>query len=305
VKVILTGGTGFIGGAVINAITQGHPEAVIVALTRSARAHTQNPRVHFEVWDPDGEHLDPNLLSQADAVIHLAGEQAVGRRQTAALAASIRKSRVNTTKLLVRAIREAQVPPRVFVCGSAVGYYGDVRPEIALSESSPPGGDFLAKLCVDWEEAAAGVEAAGVRRVSARIGIVLGPGGGALEKMAAPIRAFVGGTLGDGTQMVSWIQLQDCARGLVFAVENESLRGPVNITAPTPVSNSELTHAIARQLGRPAFLKVPAFALKTVLGEGASPLLTGQSVRPDKLIAAGFTFRYPALEDALRVSLAR
>jgi uncharacterized protein (TIGR01777 family) len=232
-------------------------------------------------------------------VINLAGEPLAAKAWTPRQKAVLRESRVESTRALVAAIERASPRPSVLVSGSAVGYYGPHGDE-ALTEESPPGEDFVAGLVREWEAAAQGAEAAGVRVVRLRIGLVLGEGGGALAKMVPPFRAFMGGPLGSGRQWVSWIHREDVIGIARLALEQETVRGAVNTTAPHPVTMQELARALGRVLHRPAVLPVPELALRALMGEMADIVLTGQRVLPGALQSLGYTFRYPELEGALR-----
>lgn len=312
-RVVVSGGTGFVGQAVLAAFSEAHPEAELSYLTRtrSARAdeaHLRATPIHWAPHAPldasDNTHL-PAALSGADAVIHLAGEPAVGRRLTAQRKQAIMTSRVESTELLVQAMARAPVPPSAFVCGSGVGYYGPRDGAERLTEAAHAGDDFLAEVCARWEAAAEEASSLGVRVVRARLGIVFGAGGGALDAMALPIRLFAGGRLGSGTQVVSWIHLDDAARAFVMAATNSALSGAVNIVAPAPSTNAVITGAIGRLLRRPTPFAVPHFALRAVFGDGADALTTGQYVVPEKLLGVGFEFRYPTLDGALRQALGK
>jgi uncharacterized protein len=284
-RVLLTGGTGFIGRALISALVARRDEVVVVS--RQARAGA----VSWEAIEPEVE--------RADAVVHLAGEPIADRRWSAARLASIRSSRVETTARIARAIQKAGRKPRVFVSGSAVGYYGMRIDDAVVDESSPPTGDVLAQITVAWEAAADPVRAV-TRVVHPRTGVVLERGGGALAKMALPFEMFVGGPVGSGKQWVSWIHLRDEVRALLFAIDHEALTGAFNVTAPEPVDMNQLARALGRALHRPSALRVPATALKLALGSGlAELLLTGQRAVPRNLLAAGFTFEFPRIDGAL------
>ncbi|HVX65740.1 MAG TPA: TIGR01777 family oxidoreductase [Bryobacteraceae bacterium] len=237
-----------------------------------------------------------------DAVVHLAGEP-IAQRWTAAAKQRIRESRVEATRALVAQLAKLERTPRVLVAASAIGIYGSRGDEV-LTEASAPGSDFLAELCVAWEQAAREAAAFGVRVVSVRFGIVLGREGGALARMLLPFRLGVGGRLGSGRQWMSWIHLED-ALGLVeFALGADRVSGPLNATAPNPVTNAEFTRRLAAALHRPAFTPAPAFALKLMFGEMAGMLLDSQRVEPHAALAAGYAFRYPDLGPALRRLLA-
>ena len=236
--------------------------------------------------------------------MHLGGRNIAAGRWTATVKAQLRQSRVQTTQLLATRLAELAAPPRVLVCASAVGIYGNRRDE-ELDEASDTGEGFLAELGRAWEGASAGAAEAGIRVVQARLGIVMSRRGGALAKMLLPFRLGVGGKIGDGRQYVSWISLEDAVAALIYAVENDALRGPVNLTAPQPVTNAELTRTLGRVLRRPTLLPLPAFAAKLLLGELAEEgLLASQRVRPTRLLEASFEFAHPELEGALRHALA-
>ena len=239
-------------------------------------------------------------VARADAVVHLAGEPVAGGRWTAERLERIRASRVDTTDRIARAIAAGAHKPRVLVSGSAVGIYGMRRDDVVCDESTPPGDDVLARICVAWEAAAAPARDAGVRVVHPRTGIVLGRGG-ALAKMEGPFRWFVGGPIGEGTQWMSWIHLRDVVRALLRMVDADDLAGPVNLVAPAPVTMNEMSRALGKALGRPSGLRVPAAALRLALGKGlAEVLLTGQRVAPRRLEQAGFSFELATIDEALR-----
>ena len=254
-------------------------------------------------WEPQSDGAWQEALDGVDAVIQLAGEGLVGRRYTEELKGQFYQSRVTSTECLVRGIERAKRRPAVFIGGSAIGYYGFDRGTTELDEMSEPGDDFLAQLCVDWEAAAQSAEEFGVRVVSARIGIVLARGGGALDQMALPFKFFAGGPIGSGKQVVSWIHMEDTVGILLRCLDDESVMGPVNVTAPQPASNAELSGAIGRALGSPSWLKVPGFALKAMFGEGANPILGGQRVVPSVMLSHGFQFRHPEVGEAVEHAL--
>lgn len=238
-------------------------------------------------------------------VVHLAGEPIAAKRWTPAQKQKIRDSRIQGTRALVDAIAACRVKPKVLVSASAIGFYGN-RGDEKLTEDSVRGAGFLAETCEEWEREAMRAETFGVRTVLARTGIVLAREGGALAKMILPFRFFAGGPLGSGRQFMSWIHIDDEAAALLFCLQNESVRGPVNLVAPAPVTMGEFARSLGRQMKRPAFLPAPAFALKALLGEMADELLlSGQSVEPAALIRAGFHFRHPSLDPALAGLLTR
>jgi uncharacterized protein (TIGR01777 family) len=284
-RVLITGGTGFIGRALVDLLRERGDEPVVV----SRRA--EPPAVG---WDAVEQEVD-----RADAVVHLAGEPIAEGRWTAERLACIRATRVESTERIARAIEQASRKPKVLVSGSAVGVYGMRDDDTELDESALPADDILASIVVAWEKAADAARSAGVRVVHPRTGVVLGRGGGALTKMAAPFKWFVGGPLGSGRQWVSWVHLHDAVRALLFVIDRETLVGPVNVVAPTPVTMDALAHGIGHAIHRPAALRAPAFALKLALGSGlAQMLLTGQRVVPRKLLDSGFVFEFPRVEGA-------
>jgi hypothetical protein len=284
-RVLITGGTGFVGQALVDALLNRCDQPIVV----SRRAAP--PAVG---WDAVDREVD-----RADAVIHLAGEPIAEGRWTPARLERIRSSRVEGTARIARAIERASRKPRVFVSGSAVGIYGMRDDDTELDEGAPPADDVLARIVVAWEDAAAAARSSGVRVVHPRTGVVLGRSGGALPKMAEPFRWFVGGAIGTGRQWVSWIHLYDVVRALLHIVDCEAVVGPVNVVSPLPVTMETLARSIASTLGRPGVVRVPAFALRFVLGDGlAQMLLTGHRVLPRKLLESGFVFDFPRVEEA-------
>jgi uncharacterized protein (TIGR01777 family) len=248
--------------------------------------------------------MPPQVLEGVDAVVHLAGESVVGR-WTADKKRRIYDSRVRGTRVLCEALRQVVKPPKTLVCASAIGYYGNCGERLLLEESRA-GQDFLARVCVDWEAAAASAAERGIRVVSLRLGVVLSPSGGALGQMLPPFRLGLGGRLGSGAQYMSWIHLDDVVGAISHVLTTESLHGPVNLVAPRPVSNRAFTKTLGRVLRRPTRFAVPAFAVRLRFGEMADALLLASTrVEPAKLNASGYTFHYPELEGALRHVLAR
>jgi hypothetical protein len=298
VKVVVSGGTGFIGQRLVAALEARGDDVVVLSRSGSA----DGKRVQ---WTPTEEGPWMDVVGGADAVVHLAGAGVADERWTAERKIELRASRVLPTRLVARAIARAKKRPGVLVSASAVGYYGFRDDDVVLDESSPPGTDFLAETCVQWEGAADAAREAGTRVVHPRIGIVLGRESGALKEMLPPFRAFVGGPLGHGKQQMSWIHADDAVRALVFALDRSELSGPVDLTAPNPVSMDEFARTLGRVLHRPAFARVPALAVEAMLGkERAQIVLAGQRVLPRVLQKAGFEFRFQQLEDALRDLLA-
>lgn len=295
-RVVVTGGTGFVGASLCERlVARGHD---VVALTRDAsraRDHV-HPRVRVASW-AEGAAWE-GFLDGAGALVHLAGET-IAQRWTARAKERIAASRIESARRLEAAARKAGKAPAVLVSASAVGYYGPHGDEI-LDETAPPGEGFLARLCVDWEAAAAAFEHLGVRVVRLRAGLVLAPGGGALAKMLPPFKAFVGGPAGTGKQWTSWIHRDDLVDLYVFAVENAAASGPMNATAPEPVTARAFAAALGRALHRPSFVPAPAPVLRLAFGEMASVVLTGQRVVPQKALDLGFAFRHPEVGAALR-----
>jgi uncharacterized protein (TIGR01777 family) len=248
--------------------------------------------------------IDADALNSVDAVVHLAGEP-IAQRWTRGAKRRIRESRVRGTELLASTLASLERPPRVLVSGSAMGIYGN-RGDEALDESSASGNDFLAATAVAWEAAAEAARQVGVRVVMVRTGLVLSPRGGALAKLLPAFRLGLGGRVGSGRQWVSWIGLTDTVSAIRHAIETDSLTGPVNLSAPEPVTNAELAKTLAKVLRRPAILPVPAFAMRLAFGEmGEATLLASQRMRPRRLLDSGYQFRYPTLEAALRHELRR
>lgn len=297
-RVAVTGATGLVGGALVPALrAAGH--RVDRVSRRPPAAGTTDIQ-----WDPARGQLDPRALEGVDAVVHLAGESIAAFRWTAAVKDRIRRSRVDGTRLLAETLGRLPRRPRVLVAASAVGYYGN-QGEAPLTEESPPGSGFLSEVCRAWEAAADPARAAGIRVVHPRLGLVLAGQGGALPRMALPFRLGAGGVIGSGRQYWSWIELADLVRVIELCLALETLAGPVNAVAPAPVTNREFTRVLGRVLGRPTLVPLPALAARLLLGEmGQALLLDSARVLPRRLERAGFRFRHPELEGALRAALA-
>ncbi len=255
-------------------------------------------KVELRSWTPERAGDWMTVVGEVDAVVHLAGAGVFDERWTEARRDVLYTSRVRSTELLAQAIATASKKPRVFVSGSAIGYYGTSTGARPLTEDDPPGDDFLARLCVDWEAAADIARRAGVRVCHPRTGLVLGRNGGPLAKMIPAFRAFVGGPLGTGAQYMGWVHLVDAVRALEWAIDSE-LAGPFNVTAPEPVSMDAFARALGEALGRPAALRVPSFAVKVAFGARADALLTGQRAIPSRLVEQRFAFVFPDLASAL------
>ncbi len=256
-------------------------------------------------WDPDAGKLEMSSLEQTDAVVNLAGENVAAGRWTEAQKKRVRESRVRGTQLLSESLAQVAAPPRVLVSASAVGFYGSCGDQV-LTEESPPGSDFLAEVCKEWEAATVPARQKGIRVVILRIGMVLSGKGGALPAMLPTFKAGAGGKLGDGQQFVSWIALDDLVRAIAHAISTESLSGPVNAVSPNPVRNVEFTEVLGKVLGRPTFLTVPAAVVRLMFGEMADALLlASQRTEPRRLVDTEFSFEHPRLEAALRHALGR
>ncbi len=293
-RILISGGSGFLGSALTQELRDaGHNVGHLVR--RAASIEPGDVR-----WDPYGATIDMAAMEGVDGVVHLSGAGIADKRWTAARKAELRSSRVDTTRVLVDAILHLQRKPRVFVCASGIGYYGDRGDEV-LTERSDGGTDFLALLSRDWEAEAARAEQGGIRTVTLRFGVVFAAKGGALSKMLAPVHWGVGGRLGSGQQWISWVASEDAIQVAQHAITDERYNGPVNVAAPNPVRNAEFIRIAASILHRPAIFPAPAFALRLALGEMAQALLlVSQRVRPERLLELGYEFRCKELEPTLR-----
>jgi uncharacterized protein (TIGR01777 family) len=292
-RILVTGSSGLVGSALVPSLTAaGHQ---VERLVRKANAGAGEVR-----WNPDAGQIDRERLEDLDAVFHLAGESIASGRWTKAKKERIRDSRVQATRLLSAALAERQRPPQTLVCASAIGFYGD-RGDEWLDESSPPGRGFLADVCREWEAAADPARQKGIRVVHTRIGVVLSAAGGALAVMLTPFKLGVGGVVGSGRQFMSWIALDELIAAFHHVLNHGALHGPVNCTAPNPVTNREFTKTLGRVLGRPTCFPLPAFAARLALGEMADELLLSSTrVTPRRLQDSGYQFQFPDLEGALR-----
>ncbi len=292
-NITITGASGFIGRRLLKTLAQrGHSLHV---LSRHSGTNLP-PGVRLSVWDPTKGPPPDDSLRDAEAVLNLAGEP-VAQRWNAEVKRRIRDSRVSGTRHLVEGIARQTRKPAVLISASATGFYGS-RGDAPLDETSAPGSDFLAEVCVEWEREAFAAQALGLRVAAIRTGLVLDPRGGALKKMLPPFRLGVGGRLGDGKQWTPWVHLDDLAAIYLFALEN-AVSGPLNGTAPNPVTNADFTRALAAALHRPAIFPVPKPALKILFGEMSEILFNSQRVLPRQTEAAGFQFRFPKLDAAL------
>ncbi|WP_405750529.1 TIGR01777 family oxidoreductase [Streptomyces sp. NBC_01411] len=293
-RIAIAGASGLIGTALGRSLrADGHE--VVRLVRRAARAADE------VAWDPVREHVDTAGLTGCDAVVNLAGAGVGDHRWTDAYKKELRDSRVLGTATLADAVASLDVPPAVFLCGSAVGYYGDTG-DRAVDEGAPPGEGFLASLCVEWEEAARAAEEAGVRTAFARTGLVVAKEGGAWGRLFPLFKAGLGGRMGDGSQYWSFIALHDHVAALRHILDTETLSGPVNLTGPQPVTNREVTAAMGRVLHRPTVFTAPAPALRIALGEFAGDVLGSQRVLPQKLLESGFAFAFPEIDEAIRAA---
>jgi uncharacterized protein (TIGR01777 family) len=292
-QVLISGASGLVGSALSQALqADGH------VVHRLVRQRSAGEREVF--WNQEAGSIDSKDVSGFDAVVHLAGENIASGRWTSARMERIRSSRVDGTQVLSDALAKAPSPPRVFVCASAIGIYGD-RGEEALDEESSVGSGFLPDVCAAWERATDAASRAGIRVACLRIGVVLSGKGGALAKMLIPFKLCVGGKIGDGRQFMSWIALDDLVGAIRHVIDSDTTRGAVNVVSPTPVTNLQFTKSLGRVLSRPTIAPMPAFAAKLVLGKMAQDLLLASArVVPRKLSESGYRFAHPDLEGALR-----
>lgn len=298
-NVLVAGGTGFIGSTLVRRLSRdGHTVILLSRHPHSVR-DLDAKLIQIEEWDGRTVGHWVDRLESVDGIVNLAGESIGARRWTEARKAVLVTSRVEPTRALVSGVRLLKKRPAVLVNASAVGYYGDVESG-DVTESHSAGNDFLASLCKQWEGEAQKAEEFGIRVVRLRFGVVLEKGGGALEKMILPFRFFVGGPLGSGGQWLPWVHRDDVIGAIIFSLQSPNISGPVNVSAPDQVTMREFSRALGRTMHRPSWARVPAFVLRTVLGEMAGTVLTGQRAVPRKLEDAGYAFRYPKLNEALR-----
>ncbi len=290
-NILITGGTGFIGSALSRKLkNSGHN---VTVTTRR-----QSDSKEKLTWSPPGL-IPESKLSNIDAVINLAGESIASGRWTAERKKRLISSRVETTRALVESIKNSDPGPKILISASAVGFYGQHGDE-EVTENTGQGTDFLAEICRAWESEALKAQESGLRVVIMRFGTVLESDGGALLKMITPFKLFLGGPLGSGRQWFPWVHRDDLTGIIKYAMDNKSMSGPFNVTSPQAVTNREFSDALGRALNRPSCLPVPGFVLKIVFGELSSILLTGQKVLPEKILNAGFKFKYPDIDGALR-----
>lgn len=294
-KVVLSGASGLLGRALVSSLRADGQE--VVRLVRRPAAAPDEAQ-----WDPQGGHLDPATLAGADAVIHLAGPGMGDRPWTPARKRMLLDDRVSATRTISAAMAAADPPPRVLLSMSGIGYYGNPGDQL-VTEDAPQGDSYVAQIAAAWESSTAAAADAGIRVVRMRTGVVLSAKGGAFGRLLPIFRWGIGGRLGTGRQWWSWVALPDFVAAVRFLLDHDEIDGPVNVTAPEPIRNADLTRAMGRVLHRPTFTFVPGFALKLPLRDFADDLLGGQRGVPQRLLAAGFTFQHPSFEPALRALL--
>ena len=297
-KIIIAGGTGFIGGKVSRLLTEeGHS---VFILSRHARPQTKsaNPRIQLIQWDGGSQGPWAQECEGAEVIINLTGAPIADSRWTAKRKQELIDSRLKPTQALLQAIPGWDTKPHTFITASGIGFYGDSG-TTPVDESSKCGEGFLPKLCRAWENMAQEGEAMGLRVLPVRFGMVLGLGGGALPKMSLPFKLFLGGPVLPGTQFVSWIHLEDLARLILFLITHQGMTGPVNAVAPEAVTMQDFCVALGKAMNRPSWFPVPEFVLRMALGELSTMLTTGQRVYPTKALQGGFSYTYPTLQPAL------
>ncbi len=297
-KVVVAGGTGFLGSALVDALLGRGDQVVLLARAPAAAQRRWSVKADIRLWNGRDPGPWVTALDGADAVVNLAGESVAGARWTPERKLVLIKSRIDSTRAVAGALAQAKKRPLVLVNASAVGYYG-VEPKDECAEDAPQGPGFLAALCGQWEREARAAEKLEVRVVRTRFGVILGAQGGALARMLPPFKLGLGGPLGSGRQAFPWVHVDDAVGAILFALDNAQLSGPLNVVAPVAQTNGEFAKALGRALHRPAFLPAPALALKLALGEMAGMLLGGQRAAPKKLLESGYKFRYPTLDGAL------
>lgn len=293
-KFLLTGGTGLIGSCLTNILLrEGH---YVTIITRSPKKYAEKQAVNrtFVGWD---DNLS-GVMAKQDVVINLAGENLFGQRWSDEVKKRIYDSRIQTTNQLVSAMDKAEKKPTLFISASAVGIYGD-KGNTIVDESSEPGDDFLANVCIDWEKASHKAKKNNIRVANPRIGIVLDGNGGVVEKMLLPFKLFVGGPVGSGNQYVPWVHIRDLCNAILYPIKDETIDGPYNACSPTPETMGVLAQEIGKVLNRPSLFRVPEFVLKTILGEAAEPVMSSLRVHPKILQKSRFQFEFEDLEEAL------
>ena len=291
-KVLVAGSSGLIGAPLVERLLGGGHE--VARLVRRAPVGSDEVR-----WDPAAGSIDATKLEGMDAVIHLGGASIAARRWNAAYKAEIRNSRVDSARLLSETLARLDTPPSVFVCASALGYYGD-RADETLTENAPQGDGFMAEATGEWEAATASAAQAGIRVCNMRIGIVLSGAGDLPKRMLLPFKLGLGGKLGSGKQYMSWVHIDDVVGAFIHALDTPTLQGAINLAAPNPVTNAEFTQALARILSRPALFTVPYFALQIAMGEMAQVVMASTRLNPQRLLESGYAFQWQTIEPALQ-----
>ena len=295
-RVLVSGSTGLIGSSLVRSLESGGHD--VVRLLRPQSRTSANGIM----WDPAARSLEPGDLEGFDAVVHLSGENIANRRWSAAQMARIKDSRIRSTILLAETLASLDSPPSVLACASAGGYYGDRGDEL-LDEESSPGAGYLAAVTKEWEDATGPAASAGIRVATLRIGVVLTAAGGMLSRVLPIFKLGLGGRLGSGNQYMSWLTRSDVVDATVWTLEHEDLSGPVNVSSPNPVTNSEFTRALGKAVRRPAVLAVPAFALRLAQGDLAEVVTSSARMDPARLRESGFEFGHPEIDEALRWAL--
>ncbi|MCK9408448.1 MAG: TIGR01777 family oxidoreductase [Bacteriovoracaceae bacterium] len=297
-RILITGGTGFIGSAVIKHLSIFPHDLVLLTRGESRMELRGALTVKYVHWDPTANGIWERAVNGCDVVLNLVGKNVFEQRWNETVKRDILNSRIIPTTLLVEAIGKAEVKPKLLISASAVGYYGNRLDEM-ITESSSGGDDFLADVVKQWEGAAYQAEQFGVRVATPRIGLVLEKSGGMIGKMRLPFTLFAGGPIGTGKQFLPWIHIEDVVRGILYPMENEQFRSVYNLVSPYPVTMKEFAKAFGSVLHRPSWLPVPHIALDILYGEGANVILAGQKAYPEKLRASGYEFAYPELRSAL------
>jgi uncharacterized protein (TIGR01777 family) len=298
-RIIITGGTGLIGKSLSQALAASGHEVIV--LTRQPEKVKDMPAsVKLQKWDSKSAEGWGELADGAGAIVNLAGAGIADQRWSADRKQEIRSSRIDAGKAVMAAIEAASIKPKTLIQSSAVGYYGTQTGDAQVTESFSPGGDFLSKVCFDWEASTAPAGKFGVRRAIIRTGVVLSNEGGAFPKQAMPFKFFAGGPVGSGKQWYPWIHIDDEVRAIQFLIENEKAEGPFNLSAPNPVTNKEFGRLLGEALGRPSIMPAPGFAIQAVFGEMATVLLEGQRAVPQRLLELGFKFKCETAQAALR-----
>ena len=295
-RIALTGASGLIGSALVDWFKKRGDAVTRIVRDTSSRTND----AHTVLWDIDREKIEADKLEGQDGIIHLAGASIAGRRWTPEYKRAIQESRVKGTAHLCRTLAQLKQPPRVLVCASAIGYYGNQASDAPVDESAPAGQGFLSDVCRQWEQAAQPAESRGIRVVYARFGVVLSPQGGALGKMLPIFKCGLGGPLGGGRQIMSWVALDEIPYLVSYLIDRPPIRGTVNCVSPSAVSNREFTDILGRVIRRPVIFPVPGFGIKLLFGKmGEELLLGGARVVPRRLLENGYSFQYPDLEKAL------